>query len=92
MCFWTSLFPGGGEGANAESFFETYLSFPILLACYFGHKLYTRSWRLLTPTKEIDLDSGRRAVDLELMKDEKRIEEQAMRQKSLFARFIHLWC
>ncbi|CAR21442.1 histidine permease [Lachancea thermotolerans CBS 6340] len=92
VCFWTSLFPGGGEGANAESFFETYLSFPILLACYFGHKLYTRSWRLLTPTKEIDLDSGRRAVDLELMKDEKRIEEQAMRQKSLFARFIHLWC
>ena len=92
VCFWTALFPSTEGVASAESFFETYLSFPILLVCYIGHKLYTKSWRLLTPTTEIDIDSGRRAVDIEVLKDEKRMEEQAMREKSYLTRFLHLWC
>ena len=90
--FWTSLFPVGGSGANATSFFEGYLSFPILVACYVGHKFYFKNWRWFTPYEEIDLDSGRRNVDLDILREEMKMEQQAIKNSSFIKRFLHVWC
>lgn len=90
--FWTSLFPPGGDGADVTSFFEGYLSLPILLICYVGHKLYTRNWSLYTKSEDMDIDTGRRAVNIEILKEEKRLEREAMSQRPLYIRLWHLWC
>lgn len=89
--FWTSLFPSG-SGANAESFFESYLSLPIFIACYIGHKLWKRNWRLYIPSNQIDVDSGRSDTDFELLKQEKEAEILAMKSKPWYIRFLHIWC
>lgn len=90
--FWTSLFPVGSSGASAKSFFEGYLSLPILIACYVGHKLWKRNWRLLTPLEEMDIDSGRRVQDPETREEERRIEQEYLANASFFRRFVHIWC
>ncbi|KAL3237435.1 histidine permease [Nakaseomyces bracarensis] len=90
--FWTSLFPVGSSGASAKSFFEGYLSLPILIACYIGHKLWKRNWRILTPLEEMDIDSGRRVLDPETREEERRIEQEYLANASFFTRFLHVWC
>ena len=90
--FWTSLFPLGGSGASAESFFEGYLSFPILIVCYVGHNLYTRNWTLMVNLEDMDLDTGRKQVDLTLRREEMRIERETLAKRSFITRFLHFWC
>lgn len=88
--FWTSLFPLGGDGADVEAFFEGYLSLPILIVCYIGHKIYYKRKQLVVPLDEMDLVSGRKQVDLTVLREELRIE--AENRKSIWSRFIHVWC
>lgn len=88
--FWTSLFPLGGNGADAESFFEGYLSLPILIVCYVGHKLYFKRKQILVSLDEMDLHSDRKQVDLAVLREELRIE--AENRKTFLARFLHAWC
>lgn len=88
--FWTSLFPLGGDGADAEAFFEGYLSFPILIVCYVGHKIYFKNKRWFVPLEEIDLYSGRKLVDVEVQREELRIEAES--RKTFMAKFLHVWC
>lgn len=88
--FWTSLFPLGGEGADAESFFEGYLSLPILIVCYVGHKLYFKRKQIMVSLDEMDLHSDRKHVDLAVVREELRIE--AENRKTFLARFLHVWC
>ncbi|EJS43564.1 hip1p [Saccharomyces arboricola H-6] len=90
--FWTSLFPLGTSGASAESFFEGYLSFPILIVCYFGHKIYTRNWTLMVKLEDVDLDTGRKQVDLALRREEMKIEQETLAKRSFMTRFLHVWC
>ncbi|CCF58339.1 hypothetical protein KAFR_0E01850 [Kazachstania africana CBS 2517] len=90
--FWTSMFPLGSAHADAESFFESFLSLPILLVCYFGHKLYfARNWRLQIGAEEMDIDSGRKIIDEEGLKQEREEEEKAM-NSSFLIKFWHVWC
>ncbi|CCE61543.1 hypothetical protein TPHA_0A04700 [Tetrapisispora phaffii CBS 4417] len=58
--FWVSLFPVGESSADAEAFFEGYLSFPILIASYIGHKVYIKNWKWVIPLEEIDIDLGKK--------------------------------
>ncbi|AQZ13811.1 hypothetical protein BZL39_F04410 [Zygosaccharomyces parabailii] len=90
--FWTSLFPVGSSKASAEAFFEGYLSLPILIVCYAGHKMYTRNWKLLVPPKEMDVQSGRKKVDIEHNRQEKQIEAELVAKKPLWWRFTNFWC
>jgi len=71
-----------------DSFLFAYLSAPILVVLYFGHKIWTvcrgGSWKLHHP-QDIDLDTGREEVD----EDEKTYPP---RPTAKFARFLHwLW-
>ena len=59
--FYTALFPD----KDAELFFQQYLAAFIVLVCYVGWKLWTRDWTLFIRAHEMDIDSGRRQIDLE---------------------------
>ncbi|CAI1553848.1 hypothetical protein SEUBUCD646_0K02570 [Saccharomyces eubayanus] len=89
--FYVALFPVGGS-PSAEGFFEAYLSFPLVFAMYIGHKLYKRNWKLLIPAEEMDIDSGRRKVDLELLKQEIAEEKAILATKPAWFRFWSFWC
>ncbi|CAI4588011.1 AIF_collapsed_G0032020.mRNA.1.CDS.1 [Saccharomyces cerevisiae] len=64
--FYVALFPVG-RFPSAEGFFEAYLSFPLVMVMYIGHKIYKRNWKLFIPAEKMDIDTGRREVDLDLL-------------------------
>ena len=91
--FWTALFPLGSKGkANAENFFQNYLGAVVILIFYVGHKLYTRNWKLCVKLEDIDLDSGRRSFDLDLIRAEIEEEKAANKAKPLYKRLWNYWC
>lgn len=96
--FWIALFPlPDSKGApspkpNAEDFFSAYLGFPVVLLFYFGHKLWTRNWRLYIRAKDIDIDTGRRELDLDLLKQELAEERAVIASKPLYYRIYKFWC
>lgn len=90
--FWTSLFPLGGNGASAESFFEGYLSFPILVVFYVGHKVYYRRRRFVIPLEKVDVISNRKAVDLDARREELKLERERLRNSPFLKRFLNVWC
>lgn len=89
--FWVALFPIGGS-PNAKHFFSAYLSLPVVIFFYTCHKLYTRSWTFLIKPSDIDIDTGRREMDLELLKQEIQEEQQYIRSKPIWYRIYRFWC
>lgn len=89
--FWIALFPIGGS-PEAETFFKAYLSFPIIIVCYLVHKVWKKNWRLCIPAEEIDIDTGRRELDLDLLKQEIAEEKAYLRSKPLYYRIWNLFC
>ncbi|KAL6451213.1 HIP1 Amino-acid permease GAP3 [Candida maltosa Xu316] len=91
--FWTALFPleNGGK-ASAKNFFQNYLGAVVILVLYTAHKLYTRNWRLMKNLSDVDLDTGRRVVDIELIKAELEEERLKNQQKPFYKRFWNYWC
>lgn len=75
--FWTGFAPTGygalGAAGQVESFFEAYLSFFIVAFCYIGYKLVFRT--KFVKTKDIDIMSGRREMDLSRILAEERAEK-----------------
>ena len=89
--FWVALFPLGGS-PNASDFFQSYLSVPVVMFFYVGHKLWTRNWRLYVRAKDIDLDTGRRELDLDVLKQELLEEKEIIAGKPFYKRWWHFWC
>lgn len=89
--FWLALFPVG-ESPKAVTFFKTYLGGVIVIVFYIGHKLWTRSLRFYIKAKDIDLDNGKSAVDIDLIKQEIQEEKEALRAKPLYYRVYEFWC
>ncbi|KAI5963356.1 hypothetical protein KGF57_001301 [Candida theae] len=89
--FWLALFPVG-KSPKAVTFFKTYLGGVIVLVFYVGHKLWTRNWRLYIRAKDIDLDNGKSAVDIDLIKQEIQEEREELRAKPLYYRIYNFWC
>jgi amino acid transporter len=73
--FYVSLWPVG-LSPNAEAFFENYLAAPVVLLFYFGYKLVMRDWSWYVKLDTIDIDAGRRELDL---KDELDAERAAFK-------------
>lgn len=87
-----SLFPVGYP-PNAEQFFQYCLSLPLMLVMWIGFKTYTRSWNhLYIKLENIDLDTGRREVDIEMLKQELADENQILASKPFLIRLYHYWC
>lgn len=89
--FWIALFPIGSP-PNAKDFFESYLSLPVVLVMYIGHKCYKRNWKLFIRAENIDIDTGRREVDIEALKVELAEERAVLASKSLWIRSYYFWC
>lgn len=89
--FWIALFPIGGS-PDAEAFFGAYLGFPVILAFYIGHKIWTKNWRLYIRAKDIDIDTGRRELDLDLLKQEIAEEKAILAAKPFYYRVYKFWC
>ncbi|KAK2625861.1 hypothetical protein QTJ16_005173 [Diplocarpon rosae] len=67
--FYVALWPVGGS-PDAEAFFKSYLAAPIILLFFFGYKLYYKQWTWGVNLAEIDVDEGRRELDLVVFKAE----------------------
>jgi amino acid transporter len=77
--FWTGFAPVGYAHMSAKSrvrnFFEAYLAAPIVIICYIGYKIWYR-----TPfirSKDMDLHTGIRELNLGAMLAEERAEKAA---------------
>lgn len=86
--FWVALFPIGGDGASANSFFENYLGFPFFLICYLGHKIYTKNWKLFKPVSEIDVDLDRIIYDPEILELENLEEEDRYKKAPIWKKIL----
>ena len=42
--------------------------------------------------EDMDLDTGRKQVDLTLRREEMRIERETLAKRSFVTRFLHFWC
>ncbi|QRG35814.1 hypothetical protein FDK38_000139 [Candidozyma auris] len=89
--FWIALFPIGGK-PEAESFFKSYLSFPIIIVFYVFHKIWKKNWRMWIPVNEIDIDTGRRELDLDLLKQEIAEEKAYIRSKPFYYKVYKTFC
>jgi yeast amino acid transporter len=76
--FWTGFAPVGyasmSASARVESFFEAYLSVPIIIAFYAFFKIWKRP--AFKRIKDIDITSGRRELDLREILAEERAERE----------------
>lgn len=95
---WVAIWPvsdpdGTPVKPSAEGFFEVWLSLPIVLAFFIGHKLwYRKPW--VWPSK-VDLVTGARIKTQEEM-SQKDEDELALMQKPKWKRILirtyHAWC
>lgn len=97
--FWASLFPAGNDGkADLESFFKSYLGGIVVLAFYICHKIYAYFFmgvplfKLWLTAEEINVDAGRREIDLEVIKQEMAEERARLKEKWFFIRIWHFFC
>ncbi|KAG7193128.1 glyceraldehyde-3-phosphate dehydrogenase 1 [Scheffersomyces spartinae] len=89
--FWIAVWPLGAA-PNAEVFFENYLSFPVILAFYLGHKIWKKNWKLFIRAKDIDIDTGRRELDLDLLRQELVEERAYIASLPFYKRCYKFWC
>jgi amino acid transporter len=88
--FWVALFPG--STADAKSFFEVYLSLCILVAFYVAHKVWKKNWMIFVRAKDMDIDTGRKHIDMDLLKQEILYEKNELAAKPFYYRFFNIWC
>lgn len=89
--FYVAVFPIG-TSPSAKGFFEGYLSFPIVLACYVGHKIYKKNWNLFIDAKNMDIDTGRKELDIDVLREELREERAHLATKPWWYRSYVFWC
>ncbi|CAB4255234.1 similar to Saccharomyces cerevisiae YDR508C GNP1 High-affinity glutamine permease, also transports Leu, Ser, Thr, Cys, Met and Asn [Maudiozyma barnettii] len=75
--FWVAIAPIGEGKLDAQAFFENYLAMPILIAFYFGYRVWKKDWSLFIRADKIDLITHRKIFDGDLL----RQEEEELREK-----------
>ncbi|CAL9730321.1 valine amino-acid permease [Monosporozyma unispora] len=90
--FWVALVPMGTHTPNAESFFESYLAFPLFFTFYFGYMIYNKDYTLLNKLDDIDLDFHRRIYDPEFIKQEEEENKIKMKNSSIWVKLYYWWC
>ncbi|KAB8336746.1 hypothetical protein FH972_021055 [Carpinus fangiana] len=74
--FYTALYPIGGPNLTAEGFFKAYLAVPVVivfyLGCYLWKRFYEGDRAGFLKLSQIDVDSGRRELDWDLIEQEKQ--------------------
>lgn len=91
--FWVALAPiGNGGKADVEAFFQSYLAFPIWVACYVGYKIYSKEWKLLVPLDKIDLNSHRHIFDRHILQQEDDEHKEKLRNSGWWVKMANFWC
>lgn len=97
--FYVSLWPVGGwtdSASRVKLFFQNYLCALILVLIFLVHKIYYRvttgKWWGIKDLKDVDLDTGRKNIDIEIMKQEILERKQQMAMKPWYTRYYHYWC
>ncbi|VVT56376.1 uncharacterized protein SAPINGB_P005020 [Magnusiomyces paraingens] len=88
--FWTGLFPLGGSGADVTNFFQSYLCAPIVIVCYIFWKVWKRPSYI--SLEDMDIDTGRREVDLVALTEELEQERAELAARSIWYRTYKFWC
>lgn len=90
--FYISIFPIGAD-PNPEQFFQYCLSVPLMLCLWAYHKTVRKSWgRLWIKLADIDLDTGRRDVDVEWLKQDLAEEKAELARKPWYIKVYNFWC
>lgn len=95
IVFWTSLYPVDSSGKdsgepNVYNFFSVYLCIPVTIIGYIVYAFF-RSFKVVK-LKDIDLDTGRRELDMELLRLEIEEENQRIRDKGWIYYMYRVWC
>ena len=90
--FYVALFPiGGNPTLGAEYFFESYLAAPIVILFFVGYKVFYRQWTIGVKLHEIDIDEGRREVDIGAFRAEMDAERAEKAAWPLWKRTWDFW-
>ncbi|KAH3659993.1 hypothetical protein OGAPHI_007198 [Ogataea philodendri] len=89
--FWIALFPIGGK-PNASDFFMAYLTVPVLIAFYTFYMIWKKDFTIFHRAADIDVDTGRRDFDLDLVKQEVAEEKAFLAAKPFYYRVYKFWC
>lgn len=92
--FWVALFPIGSS-PNASDFFQVYLSAPVVIVMYLGHKIYSyykKDFVWFIAASKMDLDSGVRDLDTDLLRQELAEERAALKARPIYYRIYKFWC
>ncbi|GMM27538.1 S-methylmethionine permease [Martiniozyma asiatica (nom. inval.)] len=93
--FWVSLFPIGSP-PNAEVFFKNYLNAVVnvvFVIVLLGFKIYKKEkiiW--FVRAKDIDVDTGRKLEDIEIIKQELEEEKAYIASRPIWYRIYRFWC
>lgn len=90
---WTALFPVGGS-PNAYDFFETWVSLPIAVVLFVGHKAYYRRSPIYPSTMDLVTESRIKTPE-QIERDECLYEEERRNTKPIVwysLRFFRLFC
>lgn len=88
---WVSIWPIG-ESADVVQFWQNCLSLPLMIVLYLAYNIYAGTLgQWWVPLKEIDLDTGRREIDIEVLKQD-IADERAAASKNIWSRIYRFWC
>lgn len=89
---WVSIWPIGSP-ADVEQFFKNCLSMPLIIVLVLSFKAYKGTLtKWLIPLDEVDLDTGRREIDVEILKQEIADDRARIAAKSFWYRAYRFWC
>ena len=90
--FYVALFPiGGTPTLGAEYFFESYLAFPVVILFFVGYKLWYKQWNVGVKLSDINIDEGRREIDLDAFRAEMDAERAEKASWPLWKRTWDFW-
>ncbi|KAJ4164198.1 hypothetical protein LMH87_005882 [Akanthomyces muscarius] len=88
--FWVAAFPIGWKSMSsaeiAQNLFLKWMSAPIIIIFYFGHKIYYRT--RYVPLRDMDLDTGRRDWNLPILVTQEREERKTWPKWKRWYKFI----
>ncbi|AET39771.1 bifunctional polyamine/amino acid permease SAM3 Ecym_4758 [Eremothecium cymbalariae DBVPG len=78
---------------SAKTFFQYCMSIPVMITVYAAHRIYNKNWHTwFVRAKDIDLSTGKKAEDIELMKHEIMVSRAKIAASPLYYRIYRFWC
>lgn len=91
---WISIWPlGYGGKADVTTFWQNCLSMPLMILMWATFKTVKGTWNhLYVKLEDIDLDTGRRDIDVEILKQEIAEERKHYAALPLYRKIYNFWC